>query len=372
MNPFDAVGTARIAAAVYDRCCRLAMGYQDAGEEAADRRCGRAATPPRRSGRARSLAAVAMVRDSRAHPDVRTGSSVRGRDRLRAGRPRAGRRCAGAERPGPRGHPRRRAARPVRAGSGCGRAASRTARGGRRPSCGGGTSARPGRRGRRRPDGRRRVRRKSLSPPPGGGRTAGDADQGGRGRAGRRGGRGGRRTTSRRDLARHERFDEISPEVGRARRGRVRRAPGRRPRRGARPARRHDRRHRRAPPGPGPAPGRPDHGRPGPAAARPRAGASAGSARRAAATDAAATSTWTLARRRGRWPGAGGRPPDPDDLRGARPGSGPTPRCACWSTGPARWPAHRLAAAAVAAAAVAFRAPARLLGGGVRARTPSC
>ena len=35
MNPFDAVGTARIASAVYDRCCRLAMGYQDHDEEAA-------------------------------------------------------------------------------------------------------------------------------------------------------------------------------------------------------------------------------------------------------------------------------------------------------------------------------------------------
>ncbi len=27
MNPFDAVGTARISAAVYDRTCRIAMGY---------------------------------------------------------------------------------------------------------------------------------------------------------------------------------------------------------------------------------------------------------------------------------------------------------------------------------------------------------
>ena len=33
MNPFDAVGTARISAAVYDRMCRIAMGYQDADEE---------------------------------------------------------------------------------------------------------------------------------------------------------------------------------------------------------------------------------------------------------------------------------------------------------------------------------------------------
>src|SRR5206468_3013485 len=33
MNPFDAVGTARISAAVYDRTCRIAMGYQSAEHE---------------------------------------------------------------------------------------------------------------------------------------------------------------------------------------------------------------------------------------------------------------------------------------------------------------------------------------------------
>jgi MoxR-like ATPase len=77
MNPFDAVGTARIASAVYDRCCRLAMGYQDADDEVAivTRRAGDATAA---LGRAGTAAAVAMVRDSREHPDVRTGSSVRG------------------------------------------------------------------------------------------------------------------------------------------------------------------------------------------------------------------------------------------------------------------------------------------------------
>ena len=77
MNPFDAVGTARIASAVYDRCCRLAMGYQDHDEEAAivERRADGAAAV---LGDAGTRAAVAMVRDSRSHPDVRTGSSVRG------------------------------------------------------------------------------------------------------------------------------------------------------------------------------------------------------------------------------------------------------------------------------------------------------
>jgi MoxR-like ATPase len=33
MNPFDAVGTARISGAVYDRVCRLSVGYQSAGDE---------------------------------------------------------------------------------------------------------------------------------------------------------------------------------------------------------------------------------------------------------------------------------------------------------------------------------------------------
>ena len=35
MNPFDAVGTARISSAVYDRVCRLSVDYQSAGEEEA-------------------------------------------------------------------------------------------------------------------------------------------------------------------------------------------------------------------------------------------------------------------------------------------------------------------------------------------------
>ena len=34
MNPFDAVGTARISSALYDRSCRLTMGYQTAADEA--------------------------------------------------------------------------------------------------------------------------------------------------------------------------------------------------------------------------------------------------------------------------------------------------------------------------------------------------
>lgn len=77
MNPFDAVGTARIASAVYDRVCRLAMGYQDADEEALV--VGAATAGAATAVGVDALrAAVSMVRDSRSHADVRTGSSVRG------------------------------------------------------------------------------------------------------------------------------------------------------------------------------------------------------------------------------------------------------------------------------------------------------
>ncbi len=77
MNPFDAVGTARISSAVYDRCCRLAMGYQDAGDELIV--VGKVAAPAIGDlGAGFALQVVNMVRATRDHPDLRTGSSVRG------------------------------------------------------------------------------------------------------------------------------------------------------------------------------------------------------------------------------------------------------------------------------------------------------
>ena len=77
MNPFDSVGTARIASAVYDRCCRLAMGYQDAADE---EQIVRAAAPEASDAIDPNTmqAAVAMIRDTRTHSEIRTGSSVRG------------------------------------------------------------------------------------------------------------------------------------------------------------------------------------------------------------------------------------------------------------------------------------------------------
>ena len=75
MNPFDAVGTARISSAVYDRTCRLAMGYQPADEEVAvvAHQAGEVFADP-----AYLAKAVELTRLTRDHPDLRIGSSVRG------------------------------------------------------------------------------------------------------------------------------------------------------------------------------------------------------------------------------------------------------------------------------------------------------
>lgn len=72
MNPFDAVGTARITPALYDRSCRVALGYQDEDVELA--------VVVRVTGDPDGLAgrAVRAVRLSRTHRDLRIGASVRG------------------------------------------------------------------------------------------------------------------------------------------------------------------------------------------------------------------------------------------------------------------------------------------------------
>jgi MoxR-like ATPase len=73
MNPFDNVGTARISDSVYDRWCRLAVGYQDAADE-------RAIVAARAGSYDEALIedAVAITRATRTHRDLRRGSSVRG------------------------------------------------------------------------------------------------------------------------------------------------------------------------------------------------------------------------------------------------------------------------------------------------------
>jgi MoxR-like ATPase len=73
MNPYDAVGTARISGAMYDRTCRITMGYQDLEAECeivAQQRAGGSDSWRR--------TAVEMVRATRTHPDLRMGASVRG------------------------------------------------------------------------------------------------------------------------------------------------------------------------------------------------------------------------------------------------------------------------------------------------------
>jgi len=79
MNPFDAVGTARISSAVYDRVCRVAMTYQSLQDECAivDRHLknNKVGVQPDAAWVAN---VVEVVRRTRTHPDLRVGSSVRG------------------------------------------------------------------------------------------------------------------------------------------------------------------------------------------------------------------------------------------------------------------------------------------------------
>jgi magnesium chelatase subunit D len=72
MNPFDAVGTARVGQAIADRMCRVVLGYQDAAAERAIVAAVTAADPSPIG------LAVRLVRATREHRDLRMGSSVRG------------------------------------------------------------------------------------------------------------------------------------------------------------------------------------------------------------------------------------------------------------------------------------------------------
>lgn len=80
MNPFDAVGTARIGQAIYDRMCRIAVTYQDEDHERVI--VAKVTSDPTADGAVLVdddvEIAVSLVRATRSHPDVRVGSSVRG------------------------------------------------------------------------------------------------------------------------------------------------------------------------------------------------------------------------------------------------------------------------------------------------------
>jgi MoxR-like ATPase len=84
MNPYDNIGTTRLSTSVHDRLCRLAVTYQDAAAE-------RGIVALRAPQYVQALAglkparyerlvadAVAVTRATRAHEDIRQGSSVRG------------------------------------------------------------------------------------------------------------------------------------------------------------------------------------------------------------------------------------------------------------------------------------------------------
>jgi MoxR-like ATPase len=73
MNPYDSVGTARISDSVYDRWCRLSVGYQSAEEEEAIVAARTGVTDARLINDA-----VAITRATRGHKELRRGSSVRG------------------------------------------------------------------------------------------------------------------------------------------------------------------------------------------------------------------------------------------------------------------------------------------------------
>jgi magnesium chelatase subunit D len=72
MNPFDAIGTARVSQSIADRMCRIAIGYLDQRQEreVVGRQTGV-------DGRVVTVA-VAVARATRSHPAARIGSSVRG------------------------------------------------------------------------------------------------------------------------------------------------------------------------------------------------------------------------------------------------------------------------------------------------------
>ncbi|WP_420451197.1 AAA family ATPase [Ilumatobacter sp.] len=85
MNPFDAVGTARISGAVSDRMCRIAVGYQSSDDETsivqralATHDDGLVETLDPDTGVDWCDPVVELVRATRSHPDLRVGSSVRG------------------------------------------------------------------------------------------------------------------------------------------------------------------------------------------------------------------------------------------------------------------------------------------------------
>jgi MoxR-like ATPase len=78
MNPFDAVGTARVSQAIADRMCRVTIGYLDADAEAEIVHRETLMSGSRSDLPLPIELAVAVTRGTRTHPALRRGSSVRG------------------------------------------------------------------------------------------------------------------------------------------------------------------------------------------------------------------------------------------------------------------------------------------------------
>jgi MoxR-like ATPase len=73
MNPYDSVGTSRLSMALYDRTCRVAVGYQDAEHERQI-----VQLSAEHAKQPLIAEAVELTRATREHPDLRFGASVRG------------------------------------------------------------------------------------------------------------------------------------------------------------------------------------------------------------------------------------------------------------------------------------------------------
>jgi MoxR-like ATPase len=89
MNPADDIGTTRLSAGIYDRLCRLAVGYQDAQAEEAivsPRAATELVALPAGLQAKLTSDAVAVTRATRTHNRDRAGQQRARRDRLRAGR----------------------------------------------------------------------------------------------------------------------------------------------------------------------------------------------------------------------------------------------------------------------------------------------
>ena len=201
MNPFDAIGTARISGAVYDRVCRLAVDYQTATDERliTERTAGaadldqewvakvvelvRLDAHPRRS--ARRLVGTWRHRHVRGGVVVGDGAGYVGDQRRRVAR--CGARRAVRSHPAPGGDD------PVDRGHRSRALVGRVRSQGRRRAARG-KSGRP----ERGDDGRLNA------PPPA--KEGDDADE--------EVAKARRKTTSRRSLEQQPNFDEISPEVG--------------------------------------------------------------------------------------------------------------------------------------------------------------